>query len=79
MSDEFMKKETEHAEPTAASLEEMPEITDPRFRRRPGRGHHAARDVGEIVAVDSDLWPHFGSEQAVNEALRRLVEESRDP
>ena len=77
MSDEPTKKATEHAEPTEESLEEMPEISDSRFRRRPGRGHHAARSIGEIVAIDTDLWPHFGSQRAVNEALRRLVEESR--
>jgi hypothetical protein len=55
----------------------MPEINDSRFRRRPGRGHHAARSAGEIVAIDSDLWPHFGSERAVNDALRRIVEKSQ--
>jgi len=66
----------EDVEPGVESLAEMPEITDARFRRRPGRGHHAARSVGEIVAIDSDLWPHFGSQRAVNEALRRLVEGS---
>jgi hypothetical protein len=64
-------------EPTAESLAEMPEISEQRFRRRPNRGHHAARSVGEIVAIDTDLWPHFGSQRAVNDALRRLVEEPR--
>jgi hypothetical protein len=39
-------------EPSATSLEEMPEISEPRFRRKPGRGHHASRSVGELVAVD---------------------------
>ena len=78
MSGEPTKKATEHADPTNASLEEMPEITEARFRRRPGRGHHTGRSVGEIVAIDADLWPHFGSERAVNEALRRLVEKARD-
>ncbi len=77
MSDESTKKATEHVEPTQGSLEAMPEITNKRFRRRPGRGHHATRSVGEIVAIDADLWSHFGSEKAVNQALRRLVEETR--
>lgn len=31
-----------------AELEDMPEIHEPRFRRRPGRGHHASRPVGSL-------------------------------
>lgn len=65
-----MKKPTE---PSAESLEEMPEINDARFKRRPGRGHHAQRSSGEIVAIDPDLWSHFGSAEAVNDALRQIV------
>jgi hypothetical protein len=77
MSDESTKKAPEPVEATAESLVEMPEISDKRFRRRPGRGHHAARSVGEIIAIDKDLWAHFGSQQAVNDALRRILDESR--
>jgi len=69
-----MKKQNE---PSAESLEEMPEIDDQRFRRRPGRGHHASSSVGEIVAIDADLWSHFGSAEAVNDALRRVVSEGK--
>lgn len=65
-----MKKQTD---PSAEPLEEMPEIDDQRFRRRPGRGHHTHRSVGEIVAIDADVWSHFGSAQAVNDALREIV------
>jgi len=65
-----MKKPTE---PSAESLEEMPEIDDARFKRRPGRGHHAQCSAGEIVAIDPDLWSHFGSAEAVNDALRQIV------
>jgi len=65
------------SEPSATSLEEMPEINEPRFRRRPGRGHHASRSVGEIVAIDPELWSHFGSAEAVNDALRRVVAEGK--
>jgi hypothetical protein len=54
----------------------MPEITEARFRRRPGRGHHVERSVGGIVAIDTDLWAHFGSARAVNDALRRIVEKT---
>ena len=77
MSDESTKKANDETEPTAASLAEMPEIDDARFRRRPGRGHHTARGVGEIVTIDTDLWPHFGSQRAINEALRNIVEKSQ--
>ena len=76
MSDESTKKATEEAEPSAESLAEMPEINDQRFRRMPGRGHHASRSAGEIVAIDNDLWPHFGSQRAVNDALRQIVGKS---
>jgi len=69
-----MKKQDE---PSAASLEEMPEIDDQRFRRRPGRGLHASRNVGEIVAIDADLWSYFGSAEAVNDALRRVVADGK--
>lgn len=65
-----MKKPTE---PTAESLEEMPEINDERFRRRSGRGHHAQRSAGEVVTIDADLYAHFGSAEAVNDALRQVV------
>ena len=74
MNDDAMKKQDE---PSAESLEEMPEIDDQRFRRRPGRGHHASRSVGAIVTIDAELWSHFGSAEAVNDALRRVVAEGK--
>jgi hypothetical protein len=74
MNDDSMKKPSE---PSAASLEEMPEISEPRFRRRPGRGHHTDRSVGEIVAIDAELWLHFGSAEAVNDALRHVIAERK--
>jgi hypothetical protein len=61
------------SEPSQESLDEMPEINDERFRRRPGRGHHAERDVNQSVVIDDDLWAHFGSAEAVNDALRQVV------
>lgn len=64
---------TKPTDPTADAALEMPEVDDVRFRRRPGRVHHADRSVGEIVVIDADLWAHFGSADAVNDALRRLV------
>jgi hypothetical protein len=46
---------------------------DARFGRRPGHGHHVERSAGEIVAIDADLDAHFGSAEAVNDALRQVV------
>lgn len=74
MNDDAM---TKPREPSAESLEEMPEIDDQRFRRLPGRGHHANRSVGQIVTIDAELWTHFGSADAVNDALRRVVAEGK--
>ncbi len=65
-----MKKQTD---PSAESLEEMPEIDDERFRRRPGRGHHVERSAGEIVTIEAEIYAHFGSAEAVNDALRQVV------
>ena len=72
-----MKKTPDSAEPSTESIEEMPELDAARFRRRPGRGHHANLQTGELVAVDPDLWGHFGSSEAVNAALRGLVEAAK--
>jgi hypothetical protein len=69
-----MKKQDE---PSPESLEEMPEIDDERFRRVPGRGHHVNRSLGQIVAIEPELWAHFGSAEAVNDALRRVVSERK--
>jgi hypothetical protein len=73
-NDDAMKKQDE---PSAESLEEMPAIDAQRFRRRPGRGHHVALSVGEIVTIEAELWSHFGSSQAVNDALRIVVAEQK--
>jgi hypothetical protein len=65
-------------EPTDESLAEMPEITDEqRFRRVPGRGHHANLRAGDLVRIDPDLSAYFGSAEAVNKALRDVVAERR--
>lgn len=64
-------------EPSVESLEEMPEIDDQRFRRLPGRGHHVNRGLGEMVAIEPEIWAHFGSAEAVNDALRRVVAERK--
>jgi len=76
MSDASTSKGTD--KPSAESLAEVPELTSPRFRRVPGRGHHANLSVVGIVRIDADLWPRFGSAEAVNDALRRIVEGEAD-
>ncbi len=77
MSDVSTNKTPESEEPTEESLAEMPEIDPSKQRRIPGRGHHVHLRGGPLVAVDADLWPHFGSPEAVNAALRGLVEAAR--
>ena len=73
-NDDAMKKQNE---PSAESLEEMPELDDQRFRRLPGRGRHVSRSVGEIVTIDAEIWAHFGSAEAVNDALRQHVAQNK--
>ena len=70
------KKATDTGEPSAESLAEMPEVTQPRFRKRPGRGHHTERSLGNIVLIDEDVWEHFKTARVVNDALKRIVEGS---
>jgi hypothetical protein len=77
MSNASTKTTPEPREPSAESIEEMPAIDPSTHRRRPGRGHHAHLRGGELVAVDPDLWPYFGSSEAVNAALRALVEATK--
>ncbi len=77
MSDASTKKTPEPVEPSAESLADMPEIDPAKLRRRPGRGHHPHLQGGELVAVDAGLWPYFGSTEAVNAALRGLVEAAK--
>jgi hypothetical protein len=75
MSDESTKAPPE---PSAQSLAEMPEVTDERrFRRVPGRGHHASLRAGDLVRIEPDLLAYFGSGEAVNKALREVVSERR--
>ena len=61
MSDASTKKTPEPVEPSPESLAEMPEIDPSKLRRRPGRGHHAHLQAGELVAVDGgQAWPSPG-------------------
>jgi len=51
----------------------MPELGEPRFQRIQGRGHHAHRRLGETITIDDDVWDYFGSAEAINDALRRVM------
>lgn len=72
--------DAEPSEPRAESLEAMPEINGQRFRRLPGRGHHASRSVGEIVTIDAELTgrgerapsPIAGAHQRARELAEEL-------
>jgi hypothetical protein len=64
--------ETTQAEPSEASLAEMPEVD---FSRaiRPNKRTALRGDFKQAVFLDKELWQHFGSEERVLEALRLLV------
>ena len=60
-------------EPTAESLEEIPEA-DFTNALRPNRYAALRGAFKTAVFLDDELWRHFGSEERVLEALRLLVE-----
>ncbi|MEE8526636.1 MAG: hypothetical protein V3T72_22090 [Thermoanaerobaculia bacterium] len=62
----------DHAEPSAESLEEIPEVD---FSRavRPNLFANLRGDFQHAVFLDRELWEHFGSEERVLEVLRLLV------
>jgi hypothetical protein len=66
----------EATEPSAESLEEIPEMD---FSRgiRPNRYANLRGDFKQAVFLDRELWDHFGSEEEVLAALRALVEAAR--
>lgn len=60
------------AEPSAESLEEIPE-TDFSEAVRPNRYANLRGEFEHAVFLDRELWEHFGSEERVREVLRLLV------
>jgi hypothetical protein len=71
-----MKKENRSAEPSRESLRAFPEVDFSKLRRgRRGKYAHlmTGRSVHAVV-IDPAVWPHFGSAEAVNAALKMLVE-----
>jgi hypothetical protein len=67
-----MPKETE---PSKRSLREMPEIDFSRARRlRRGKYAEKARRSFAVALVEPALFARFGSSEAINGALRAVVE-----
>lgn len=59
-------------EPSAASLREMPEVRDWSRATRGKFAKRFPRDAHAVV-IDAEVWAHFGSAAAVNDALRQVV------
>lgn len=68
-----MSNARDQSEPTAESLEEIPEVD---FTKgiRPNRYANLRGAFQHAVFLDAELWRHFGSEERVIEALRLLVD-----
>lgn len=68
-----MSEEKNQAEPSEASLAELPEQD---FSRaiRPNRYANLRGDFRHAVFVDPEVWEQFGSEERILEVLRLLVE-----
>ena len=66
-----MPKETE---PTKRSLREIPEVDFSKAKRLPRGKYEKARRSFAIAIVEPELFARFGSSDAVNAALRAVVE-----
>lgn len=72
-----MRNEADQTEPSDESLKEIPEAD---FSRgiRPNRYANRRGDFEHAVFLPKELWEHFGSDEKVLEALRRVVGEAND-
>ena len=72
-----MKEDETPIEPSAESLEEIPEQD---FSRaiRPNRYANLRGAFQHAVFVDREVWEHFGSERRILEALRLLVDIAKE-
>lgn len=63
------------SEPSKSSLRDIPEIDFATMRRLP-RGKYAskARRSFAVALVEPEIFAHFGSSEAVNAALKALVD-----
>ena len=71
-----MSKVSRTKGPTPESLREIPEVDFSKLRRgRRGKYAHLMTGRGvHAVVIDAAVWPHFGSAEAVNAALKMLVQ-----
>jgi hypothetical protein len=60
-------------EPTDDSLAEMPEVNISKAKRLP-RGKYAEKARRSFAIVEPELFARFGSSDAVNAALRAVLE-----
>ena len=68
-----MSSEERDLEPSAESLEELPEV-DFSKAIRPNRYANLRGEFKHALFLEPELWEHFGSEERVVEALRLLVD-----
>lgn len=64
--------------PSPAAAPELPRLSAPLLARPVVQGRYAhllGGRIAHVVVVDPAVWPFFGSTEAVNEALRTVVEE----
>lgn len=62
-------------EPSRRSLREIPEIDLSRARRlRRGKYAEKARRSFAVALVEPELFARFGSSEAINDALRAVIE-----
>ena len=71
-----MRKANRLAGPSPESLRAIPEVDFSKLRRgRRGKyAHLMTGDSVHVVVIDPAIWPHFGSAEAVNAALKMLVD-----
>lgn len=75
-----MKKTADDREPSAASLCNIPEVdfgTAVRVGRRGRYAHLSTGNTAHVVIVDGDIWARLGSANAINAALRNIVQAKR--
>jgi len=68
-----MTEDENPTEPSAESLEEIPE-QDFSGAIRPNRYANLRGTFEQAVFVDRDIWEHFGSAERILETLRLLVD-----
>jgi hypothetical protein len=68
-----MSEDNKAIEPSEESLQEIPETNFDKAIR-PNRYANLRGDFRYAIALDRELWEHFGSQERVVQALRLLVD-----